>query len=90
MSTHDLRRKAQRITELRRRKEAHDTLTDEEMAELQQGIPASEMREHIEAIRGERRNATPAKKSKEGKEKIARQKAEPVNILDFLEEEHNP
>ena len=91
MSTHDLRRKAQRLTDLRRRKEARDPLTDEEMAELRQGIPASEMREHIDAIRGERRSAAPAKKVKVAKEKVAKEKAktEPTDILSFLEEEHD-
>lgn len=91
MSTHDLRRRAHRLTELRRRKEAHDTLTDEEMEILRQGIPASEMREHIETIRGERRSAAPARKVKEKTEKVAKAKAkaEPIDILSFLEEEHD-
>jgi hypothetical protein len=60
------------------------------MTELRQGIPASEMREHIETIRGERRSATPARKVKEKIEKVAKAKAksEPIDILSFLEEEH--
>lgn len=91
MSTHDLRRKAQRLTDLRRRKEARDPLTEEEMAELQYGMPASEMRIHIETIRGERRNAAPAKKVKAAKEKVAKEKAktEPIDIFSFMEEEHD-
>jgi hypothetical protein len=102
MSTHDLRRRLQHFTDLRRRKEARDVLTDEEMAELQRGIPASEMREHVEAIRGERRSAAPARKVKEKAEKAEKaakavtkvaiptpKPAEPVDILSFLDEEHD-
>lgn len=93
MSSHDLRRKAQRLTDLRRRYKAHDALSDEEMAELHRGIPAEEMHDIIiPAIRGERRSAAPAKKLKTTKEKIAKEKAETtiptIDIDSFLHEEH--
>jgi hypothetical protein len=57
------------------------------------------MRQHIDAIRGERRNAAPARKVKEKAEKTAKattktaaktqEKAGPVDILSFMEEEHD-
>lgn len=101
MSTHDLRRRLQHFTDLRRRKEARDTLTDEEMAELNTGIPASEMRQHIDAIRGERRGAAPARKVREKAEKATKAITKattktapttptgPVDILSFMDEEHD-
>ncbi|SRR6266404_4264596 len=90
MSTHDLRRRVQRFTDLRRRHAAHEKLSDEDMMELNKGIPAEEYREIILAIRGERRSATPAKKVKEKEAKQTKERAmvTPVDINSFLDEEH--
>jgi hypothetical protein len=67
-ATHDLRRKAQRLYNLRRRYVAHDKLSDDEMNELRIGITTEEEIEEyakiIDDIRGERRSASPSKKTK--------------------------
>ncbi len=86
MSEHDLRRRAQRLTDLRRRYEAHDILSDEEKAELQRGIPPEDMREIVSSIRQERRAATPSKKTKAVEKTRAQSK--PVDIHSFLDEEY--
>ncbi len=90
MATHDLRRKAQRFTELVRRREAHLPLTDEEKEELQRGPTVEEYKPIIDAIRGERRAAIPAKKVREKTERVSKAKAasEPVDLDAFLSEEH--
>ena len=91
MSTHDLRQKVQRLTDLRRRYEVHEKLSDADIEELRRGIPAKEYKEIvIDGIRKERRAATPAKKVRVAKEKIEKEKivAAPIDLDSFLDEEH--
>ncbi len=92
LPAHDLRRKAQHLSDLRRRYESHEKLSDEERAELQRGIPASEMREIVDAIRLERRSAQPTAKTK--KATAAREAASapvvPIDLSKFLNDEVQP
>ncbi len=86
-SSHDLRRKCQRFSDLRRRYEAHEQLPPDELAELRRGIPAEEMHEIIEAIRKDRRAATPTKKT--AKAEKDRQPSTPIDLQSFLDDEQD-
>ena len=92
LASHDLRRKAQHLSDLRRRYEAHDILTDEEKAELAKGIPWGEMKEIVDAIRLERRSASETTKTKKATATREAKQAEagpvtPINLDLFLDSE---
>jgi hypothetical protein len=95
MSTHDLRRKVQRLMDLRRSHKARIKLSSEDMAELERGVSTEEeieeYRQIIQNIRGIRRNAYPSKKTKAKKEaqQLTEEKPStmPIDLNKFVDDD---
>jgi uncharacterized membrane protein len=84
----DLRHRVLQWAELKRRAAAGETLSDEERAVLDDGIPAREYREQIiDMIRHERRSASSAGKVKAKEAKAQLRVVQPLS--DFLTKEHD-
>ena len=92
---HDLRRKAQRLTDLHRKHAAHEKLSEAEMSELRIGITdeeeIKEYTEIIESIRGERRGAQPSRKTRAVKDQqeLRETRSKPIDLNQFLNKEHD-
>jgi hypothetical protein len=88
---HDLRRKAHRITELIRRHDAHERLSDEEMNELRIGPTVEEYKPIIDSIRAERRSAAPSKKTRAKNEErtLTLIQSEPLDLTKYGDDDDN-
>jgi hypothetical protein len=88
---HDLRRKAQRITDLIRKHDAHERLSDDEMNELRIGPTVEEYKPIIDAIRDERRSAAPSKKTraKNQERALTLVKSEPLDLTKYGDDDDN-